>query len=263
MAPRPRSFMRAATARAVTNVPVRLTRSTWSHSARSMSRARARGKIPALLTRPSGLPQSRSKSATAASIASVLPTSRVKARDVAPFSRQSFAVSSTPSRCTSQTARCTPWAASRNATARPMPCAAPVTIILCGDAIRNPVLCLSRGHGGVVAQERAAISYHRIDRQPLIGRPHFRREGKHDLGAEVALQHVDRRRRIPAAAVDVNGVDPWLHRLEAGLAVLIDLHVRDFVERHQRGRIERIRLARHAQAADHHTLDVETAEVAL
>ena len=39
-----------------TNVPVRLTRDTRSHSDSSMSSARSRGKIPALLTRPSGRP---------------------------------------------------------------------------------------------------------------------------------------------------------------------------------------------------------------
>src|SRR6266851_577530 len=61
MAPRPKSFMRAATARAVRNVPVKLTRRTSSHSASFMSSARARGKIPALLTRPSGLPQARAE----------------------------------------------------------------------------------------------------------------------------------------------------------------------------------------------------------
>src|SRR5262249_19037555 len=86
MAPRPKSFMRAATARAVTNVPVRLTRSTSSHSASLISSARARGKIPALLTSPSGLPQARSKADTAASIASASPTSTVQARATAPFS---------------------------------------------------------------------------------------------------------------------------------------------------------------------------------
>src|SRR5262249_4373546 len=85
MAPRPKSFMRAATARAVTNVPVRLTRSTPSHSASLISSARARGKIPALLTSPSGLPQARSKADTAASIASASPTSTVQARATALF----------------------------------------------------------------------------------------------------------------------------------------------------------------------------------
>src|SRR5262249_22768545 len=132
--PPPASFIARAVARAQRKVPVRFTRSTRSHSESSMSSARARGKIPALLTRLSGLPHSRSNAATADSISCAAPTSTRQACDCAPFFRHRLAVSSARPVCVPQTATQAPAAAMRSATARPMPCAAPVTMIFAGPA---------------------------------------------------------------------------------------------------------------------------------
>ena len=68
--PRPASTRRRATAWAQRKLPLRLTSSTWSHSASVMARNSTRGKTPALLTRIAGAPSSRATASTIASASS-------------------------------------------------------------------------------------------------------------------------------------------------------------------------------------------------
>src|SRR5262249_12122478 len=79
----------------------------------------------------------------------------------------------------------------------------------------SPLPCssLARRQREIAAQQRAAVGNRELDRQPFIGRPHFRRQSKHHLGAKVSFQEIDCRRRVPTAAIDIDRIDRLLEAL--------------------------------------------------
>src|SRR3954470_15133149 len=129
MTPRlPASSRARAASREHRNDPVRLTRSTCSHSSSSRSTSLCGDSMPALLTRRSTTPSSSRVCANARTTSSSLPTSIGTAIARPPLSVIAATISSAAglsSRWLMATAA--PWAASSSAVARPMPVVAPVT----------------------------------------------------------------------------------------------------------------------------------------
>jgi hypothetical protein len=135
-------------------------------------------------------------------------------------------------------------------------------MIFAGAAIPHSHAVHWRGGSAKLPRSSAAVGNRELDRQPFIGRPHFRRQSKHHLGAKVSFQEIDCRRRVPTAAIDIDRIDRLLEALVAAFAVLIDLHIGHLIQRSQRGRVERFLTTLDAKSSQHNSLDVEPCKIA-
>src|SRR3990172_3814534 len=125
MSPRRRASIAGRNARSTRNGAARLMSSAWAKASASCSCTRARGKIPALLTRMSGAPAAHAVTrASSAATSSARVTSPATARCPAPSSCASPS-SAAADRAASATRA--PCSARARATAAPIPREAPVT----------------------------------------------------------------------------------------------------------------------------------------
>src|SRR3954452_20468982 len=146
MTPRlPASSSARAASREHKNEPVRLTRSTCSHSSSSRSTSLCGDSMPALLTRRSTTPSSSRVCANARTTSSSLPTSIGTAIARPPLSVIAATISSAAAWSSRWlTATAAPWAASSSAVARPMPVVAPVTSAIRPSSRRASAGCTAK-----------------------------------------------------------------------------------------------------------------------